>query len=84
MSELKAGMRIRLVRMGDDPCPMEPGATGTIDSIVENAVGPRNRPYLHLNMTWDPHVGRSLNLCVPPDEVEVLPQAAPQQEGAAT
>ena len=73
LPDLHPGQRIRLTSMGEDPDPMPPGATGTIDSIVPMGAGADGQPYLHLNMSWDPWVDRSLNLCVPPDQVEVLP-----------
>lgn len=59
-----AGKRIRLVYMGEDPDPLEPGVTGTVTSscYVFDA--------LHVNVDWD-H-GRGLNLVVPPDRYEVL------------
>lgn len=62
----KKGDRIRLIAMNDDPAPMEPGATGTVRGVNEFHDG------VHLNMEWDPNVGRNLNLCIPPDVVEVI------------
>lgn len=63
-----AGTRVRLVRMGPDPDPIEPGATGTISSVVHD----HHEGSTHLNMRWDNGVGRSLNLLFPLDEIEVL------------
>jgi hypothetical protein len=61
------GRRFRLVRMGEDPDPVPAGATGTIDSVAPWA------PHeYHLNVTWDAEVGRSLNLILPVDEIELL------------
>lgn len=60
----KPGDRIRLVAMGDDPDPIEPGATGTITGI-------RNMgEWLQIDVQWDN--GRSVMLSVPPDGVERL------------
>lgn len=60
-----AGDRIRLVSMGDDPDPIEPGAEGRV--ILE--------PVWFLDawqvtVSWDN--GRSLNLCMPPDRAEKI------------
>lgn len=53
---LTVGDRIELVAMGDDPCGMEPGATGTV-SMLHEGYG-----LDQVCVDWDPHVGRSLNL----------------------
>lgn len=67
MTLVKKGDRIRLVRMGvDDPMPMAPGATGTVRSVNEFYESQ------HVAVEWDPNVGRSLNLVIPPDVVEVI------------
>ena len=60
------GKRIKLISMGPDPDPIPPGATGTVRSTV--AFGDET----HLNMEWDDWVGRSLNLNLPADQIEVL------------
>lgn len=61
------GKRIKLISMSDDdPCPMDPGATGTVDSVV------RFQDSWHLNMDWDEEVGRSLNLILPHDKIEII------------
>ena len=63
------GARFRLIQMGDDdPCPVAPGSTGTIDSILDFGPVPVSR--WHFNVTWDPHVKRSLNLAYPADRIE--------------
>ena len=60
------GDRIRLIKMTDDPNPIEPGTMGTVTSI--------NTVYLfgedHLNVDWDN--GRTLSLLVGTDEFEVI------------
>lgn len=60
-----AGDRIRLTEMGPDPCPIEPGATGTVS---------RDPGWFHdawqVMVKWDN--GRTLMLCVPPDRAEKI------------
>lgn len=55
------GTRIRLTHMGNDPDPIQIGATGTV-------VGGSG---LQLWVNWDN--GRSLNLSLPEDKYEVIP-----------
>lgn len=63
------GARFRLIEMGaDDPCPVAPGSIGTIDSIIDWGAGVTGR--WHFNVTWDPEVGRSLNIAWPTDLIE--------------
>ena len=67
------GDRIELVQMGlepdgrTDPCPMEPGSTGTVRRVTklwdEKA---------QISVDWDPSVGRSLALVVPPDRFRII------------
>lgn len=59
------GSRVRLIEMPDDPCPVEPGATGT----VTRAQKLRGESW-QLSVDWDN--GRMLHLCIPPDVVEVI------------
>lgn len=59
-----AGRRFRLLAMPDDPAPVPAGSTGTVDSAVDTGDA------VHLNVTWDPGVGRSLNVVTPPDVIE--------------
>lgn len=66
---IQKGDRIRLIRMGDDPDPIAPGATGEIMVTPVEIQG-----IMHVSVKWDPEVGRSLSLCIPPDEVEVIPE----------
>ena len=61
----KVGDRIRLVSMGPDPCPIPPGATGTVRQVS----------YFYLNdwqvsVKWDNH--RSLALLPPIDKFDVI------------
>lgn len=60
------GDRIRLIKMTDDPNPIEPGTMGTVTSI--------DTVYLfsedHLTVYWDN--GRTLSLLVGTDEFEVI------------
>ena len=67
----KAGDRIELVRMSD-PCPIEPGARGT---VLDTTDAPANFPYepkllQELIMKWDD--GRSLSVLLPLDEVKLI------------
>jgi hypothetical protein len=57
----KVGDRIVLVRMEDDPAPLEPGIAGTVDWIGEHT----GLGFDQIGVRWDN--GRSLLLCVPPD-----------------
>lgn len=62
----KVGDRIELVKMPDDPCPIEPGAQGTVlltPQLFED------RYQIHVD--WDNK--RTLSLVVPPDEFLILP-----------
>lgn len=47
------GTRIRLVRMGDDPDPIEPGTEGTVDWVSNGAIE-------QIGVKWDN--GRTLGL----------------------
>lgn len=53
------GDRIKLIKMSDDPNPIESGATGTVLSCVQVM------DWTQVHVDWDN--GRSLSLCVPPD-----------------
>lgn len=61
-----AGRRFELVSMGPDPEPIPAGSRGTVDSAVDI------HDEVHLNVTWDEKVGRSLNLVLPTDQVRWL------------
>ena len=62
----KVGDRIRLIKMGDDdPCPIEPGTTGTVIAVAH---WPRDK--YQIGVQWD--VRRSLGLVWPVDQIEVI------------
>ena len=71
------GDRIRLVEMGPDPCPMEPGATGTVTGVVQSVAG--DMTGYQIQVDWDPGVGRSLNLEHPVDKFEIIDPARERQ-----
>ena len=60
--QLKAGDRIRLISMNDDPDPIP---AGTIATVV--AVYPQS-DWTQVDVDWEG--GRSLMLSIPPDEIE--------------
>lgn len=66
MSHHWTGCRFRLESMNDPYDPVPAGSTGRIDSVVPMG------ETLHLNVTWDQGVGRSLNVVVPPDRVTII------------
>lgn len=58
MKLLKAGDRIELLDMPDDPCPITAGTKGT---VVSNTVDPCDRAEHLISVDWDN--GRKLGLC---------------------
>ncbi len=58
------GDRIKLVYMGNDPCPVECGATGTVTN-QPLCFQSNHQSVWQVCVEWDN--GRSLNLVVPPD-----------------
>ncbi|MDR6775481.1 DUF4314 domain-containing protein [Azospirillum sp. BE72] len=64
----EAGDRIRLVKMGPDPCPIEPGATGTVKGVNMFSFGTPGHGQIRVH--WDN--GRSLMLALPEDEFEII------------
>jgi hypothetical protein len=60
---MKVGDRIMLIEMPEDPCPIDPGSRGTIESIATFD------HWFQVQVKWDN--GRTLSLCVPPDRVVV-------------
>ena len=72
------GDRIRLLAMPDDPCPLPVGATGTIKHIWPQPPrgGMPDTAWAQYWIDWDaPHERRSLMLCSPPDQFEVIGHA---------
>lgn len=62
----KAGDRIRLVRMGEDPYPVPDGSTGTVTEVLNV----KSRYYQQICVDWDN--GRRLMLLPDVDEWEVI------------
>ena len=60
----KAGDRVRLVSMTDDPDPIPAGTTGTVAGAYPQS------DWTQVDVDWDN--GRSLMLSIPPDGVERL------------
>ena len=67
VSQLKAGDRVRLVRMADDPDPIPVGQRGTVVGIHPHD------GWTQVDVEWDN--GRSLMLSIPPDEIEIETEA---------
>jgi len=72
--KLTTGTRIRMVAMGvdpksgkPDPCPIEPGDTGT---VLDDGVELWGSRHLQHSVRWDS--GRSLGIIIPVDTVEVI------------
>jgi hypothetical protein len=61
----EVGDRIKLILMGDDPCPIPPGTTGTVRYVGKAWTGSRQ-----IQVDWD--IERSLNLVWPVDQFEVI------------
>lgn len=69
------GQKIRLVKMANDPCPIEPGTTGTVRKVVPQSLprGDVNDCTTFWTQVWvDWDAPRSLMLIIPPDEVEII------------
>ena len=60
------GDRIRLIKMTDDPNPIEPNTTGTVKKVSTVYMFGED----HLDVQWDN--GRTLSLLVGTDEFEVI------------
>ncbi|TWT51060.1 hypothetical protein Pla22_38360 [Rubripirellula amarantea] len=60
----KAGDRVRLVSMTDDPDPVPAGTTGTVVGVYPQ------RGWMQVDVDWDS--GRSLMLSIPPDVVAMI------------
>jgi hypothetical protein len=66
---VKAGDRIELMAMPEDPDPLPIGATGTVMSAEYHDAFKSTQ----VHVRWDaPHERRSLTLIIPPDRVRVL------------
>ena len=71
-TNLKAGDRVRLVSMVDDPDPIPAGATGTVARVYPHS------DWTQVDVDWDN--GRSLMLSIPPDRIEVLDATDPDSQ----
>lgn len=60
-----AGDRIRLIEMPEDPLPIPPGSTGTVERIE-----PLWDKMVQIHVRWDS--GRTLSLITPKDKFEVI------------
>jgi Domain of unknown function (DUF4314) len=58
--QLAVGQRIELIRMNDDPCPVEPGTKGTVTHIGGDVI----------NVDWDN--GRRLGVIEGVDEYKTI------------
>lgn len=67
MTNVRAGHRIRLVEMPEDPDPVPAGSLGTVRLVQE---GVWRDGALTLTVVWDN--GRSLNIISPPDRYEIV------------
>lgn len=65
---LRAGDRIRLVAMTNDPDPMPTGETGTVASVHRHGEG--REAWFQVDVSWDN--GRTLMLVSPPDKFEII------------
>ena len=63
------GQRVKLVAMGEDPDPIDPGTEGTVTHVAElNFPGAKKQ--LQVGVSWDN--GRTLSCLVPPDSLRVV------------
>ncbi len=63
-TKIKAGDRVRLLSMSDDPDPISAGTTGTVAGVYPQS------DWTQVDVDWDN--GRSLMLSIPPDRVAVI------------
>lgn len=61
---MKAGDRIEMVQMTDDPDPILPGTQGTVRHVESVRL---DRAFIQIDVQWDN--GRTLMVCCPPDLV---------------
>lgn len=66
---MKKGDRIELVNMSDDPNPIPVGTKGTIERVNPVEFG-KNDKFTQVVVKWDN--GRTLMLCIPPDEAKII------------
>ena len=69
-TNLKAGDRIRLISMTDDPDPIPAGTTGTVVGVYPHS------DWTQVDVDWD--TDRSLMLSIPPDRVAIVATKADQ------
>src|SRR5262245_48496607 len=73
----RAGDRIRMVKMVDDPDPIPPGATGVVQAIRSLGGSWGGQESYQIDVAWDaPYQYRYLMLSIPPDIVERVEPAA--------
>ena len=68
-TQFKAGDRIRLVSMTDDPDPIPVGTIGTVVGIYQQ------HDWTQIDVDWA--CGRTLMLSIPPDRIERIPPSSP-------
>jgi len=73
MKTVRAGDRIRLINMADDPDPIPAGSTGTVTRVTEGTLA-------QIDVRWDDS-GRSLSLVPGVDQFEVI-ETPPQPSNA--
>ena len=64
----RAGDRVLLVAMHDDPDPIQSGQMGTVVSVSRHGSG--KDAWQQIDVTWDN--GRTLMLVSPPDRFEIV------------
>lgn len=64
----KAGDRIELISMEDDPDPIPSGTKGTVDFVSD--VGYGRDKFTQIGVKWDN--GRTLMLTIPPDSYRII------------
>lgn len=68
---LRAGDRVRLVSMSEDPDPIFVCQVGTVVGVARHSGG--KDAWLQINVSWDN--GRTLMLVSPPDVFEIVERA---------
>ena len=67
---LKEGDRIKMVQMGNDPNPVEPGVLGTVSGYRYPRTGTDAAGTVAHGVRWDD--GRGLAIILPDDTVEIV------------